>query len=329
MKKLLYYLLKIVLPGFTLFGIMGIIVMAGEFDIAGVAIAAVWSAIGLVLILFLLKNKKKFIKNGSFFVVPDQKPISGEEKEENSITETAKNDSQNEREESAWIDSVGEPGDSAQSNNEPEHKERTEITCPRIKDGSPLAYSYHNVEISNLRFDVAMQAANEDFWELGSKIDGEEILLTWKNKLIGGLTGERGNMIRDWIKNGEPFLIFLEGINSEEHKAYAFLAFYRDKRKKMEFREKSVVKLTNYRSEYKQLEIPCIDNGEELELSEEYNDNTGDDYVSVEYNGEEIGRLPKKISDRYLDEGAAGCFFDRSDYDDEKDIYIPFVEIYW
>ena len=206
---------------------------------------------------------------------------------------------------------------------------KPDIVVPHTKDGAPMQYNYRNQEILDLDFDVAMKAAAEKSWELSAKVDGDRIALYYSDSKIGYLGGTHVDMLQDWIKRNDPYTIYLEGIDSENKTAIAFLIFYRDNRKYMSFREQTTVKLTSYRKQDSQMVIAFLNEGEELDLSEEYNDNTGNEYVAVEESSVEIGRLPKKVADRYFNEGAAACYFDHSDYDDEKDIYIPYVIIYW
>ena len=74
-------------------------------------------------------------------------------------------------------------------------------------------------------------------WELSANIeDGNVTLYSGENR-IGILGGKRVEMMKDWIKNNDPYTIILEGIDSENKKAIAYLAFYRDKRAKMSYRE--------------------------------------------------------------------------------------------
>lgn len=226
-------------------------------------------------------------------------------------------------------DSVTTSAVSSEPVGEKPKEPKPDIVVPHTKDGAPMQYNYRNQEILDLNFDVAMRAANENSWELSAKVDGDRISLYYNDSKIGYLGGTHVDMLQDWIKRNDPYTIYLEGIDSENKTAIAFLIFYRDNRKYMSFREQTTVKLTSYRKQDSQMVIAFLNEGEELELSEEYNDNSGNEYVAVEESSVEIGRLPKKVADRYLNEGAAACYFDHSDYDDEKDIYIPYVVIYW
>lgn len=210
----------------------------------------------------------------------------------------------------------------------PEKEETTQITIPSSKDGIPLAYKYSKQEIAQLDYDVAMTAAHNNSWELSAAIENNEISLYSDGAKIGLLSGNHVDMMKDWIKNEEPYLIYLENINTEQKTAVASLFFYRDKRKSLSYREQTVVKLTRYSDEYAQLTIPFLTPGTELDISEEYDLDKDTEYVSIS-SGFEIGRLPKRISERYFDEGAAACFFDHYEDDPNSLKYIPFVVIYW
>lgn len=211
----------------------------------------------------------------------------------------------------------------------PAKEETSKITVPKSKNGIPLAYHYSHQLISQLDFGVAMEAAENNSWELSAFLESDVVFLYSGVKKIGFISGKLGDMIKDWIQSGEPFLIYLENIDTELKVAYAFLAFYRDKRAKMAYREQTTVKLIGCNTDERQLFISSLRPGDELELSEDCNLETGAEYVSVCIDGVEIGRLPKKICERYLDEGAAACFIERIEDDPDKDTYVPFVTIYW
>lgn len=212
---------------------------------------------------------------------------------------------------------------------EDEKQDKFEISIPKRKNNVPLAYQYQHQDILSLNIESAIKATENNALELSAQIDGNDVLLYSRREKIGILGGNRIDMLKDWIRNNEPYLIYLEGIDTENKKAIVHLAFYRDKREKMSWREHVTIKLTNYKKEDAQMVIPVLENGNELDLNENYSDRSASEYVGVEESYVEIGRLPKKMCERYLEEGAAGCFFDHADYDEEKDVYIPYVTIYW
>lgn len=316
MKKVLMIFLSILSGLFLLFGIMGIAVFISEKDIAALIFFTVWSLLGAFLFAFFLKRAKHNATKIEHCNKPKvQAPVS---KAKNDYSE-AKTSSHNNEIHRQIIDSVQHS----------EQKEKFNIDISKRKNNAPLAYQYNHQEILELNYDFAFTCAQNNMWELSANIEGDNVALYSNGKRIGVLGGKRVEMMKDWIKNNEPYTIILEGIDSENKKAIAYLAFYRDKRAKMSYREQTTVRLTNCKKEDQQMIISSLESGDELYLSEEYNDRTDSEYVAVEESCVEIGRLPKKACERYLDEGAAGCFFDYSDYDEEKDIYVPYVTIYW
>lgn len=309
---------------FLLFGIMGIAVFINEKDIAALIFFTIWSILGAFLFVFFLRSSRikrsRHAKHNDAKIEHHNKPttrsIATETKKDYSKLETSNSNNEIHRQ---IIDSVQHS----------DRKEKFNVDIPKRKNNAPLAYQYNHQEILELNYNFAIECAKNNMWELSANIeDGNVTLYSGENR-IGILGGKRVEMIKDLIKNNDPYTIILEGIDSENKKAIAYLAFYRDKRAKMSYREQTIVKLTNCRKDDQQMIISSLESGDELYLSEEYNDRTDSEYVSVEESYVEIGRLPKKACERYLEEGAAGCFFDHNDYDEEKDVYTPYVTIYW
>ena len=312
MKKVIhYYLLKLLLFCFFVFFIYRLIQYFSWFD-------CIMCVVFLVSLIGLQSRKQEFFGSNS------PAPL-------NTKSDTHTDSKADVVSKPGSITTSTIPADTvpAEPVTEKPKESKPDIVVPHTKDGAPMQYNYRNQEILDLDFDVAMKAAAENSWELSAKVDGDRIALYYSDSKIGYLGGTHVNMLQDWIKRNDPYTIYLEGIDSENKTAIAFLIFYRDNRKYMSFREQTTVKLTSYRKQDSQMVIAFLNEGEELDLSEEYNDNTGNEYVAVEESSVEIGRLPKKVADRYFNEGAAACYFDHSDYDDEKDIYIPYVIIYW
>lgn len=327
MKKVLMIFLSILSGLFLLFGIMGIAVFINEKDIAALIFFTIWSLLGAFLFVFFLRSSRikrsRRAKHNDAKIEHHNKSttrsIATETKKDYSKLETSNINNEIHRQ---IIDSV-------------QHSDRKEkfnvdiVDIPKRKNNAPLAYQYNHQEILELNYNFVIECAQNNMWELSANIeDGNVTLYSGENR-IGILGGKRVEMMKDWIKNNDPYTIILEGIDSENKKAIAYLAFYRDKRAKMSYREQTIVKLTNCRKDDQQMIISSLESGDELYLSEEYNDRTDSEYVAVEESCVEIGRLPKKACERYLDEGAAGCFFDHNDYDEDKDVYTPYVTIYW
>lgn len=290
MKRILWLVLSVV---FAAFAMLGILVFIGSLSDTSLAVfSLIWAILFAVLFLISYSEAEKCKK----------KKAPAKKKAVSSKVEKPKEETV------------------------PEKEETAQITIPNSKDGIPLAYKYSKQEIAQLNYDVAMTAVHNNSWELSAALENNEISLYLDGAKIGILSGTHVDMMKDWIKNEEPYLIYLENINTEQKTAVASLFFYRDKRKSLAYREQTVVKLTRYSDEYAQLTIPFLTPGTELDISEEYDLDT--DYVSIS-SGFEIGRLPKKISERYFEEGAAACFFDHYEEDPNSLKYIPFVSIYW
>ena len=124
----------------------------------------------------------------------------------------------------------------------------------------------------------------------------------------------------DFKKKGLPCHALLLS-NGEE----VNLRFYKDKRFGNEYREQTVCKLTGCKSESKQETISFMDIGDEVDLEEDYDH---DDAVIASYQGDPIGKLPKKVALRFLQEEAYAAYLEKLEQDDEfRD--IPHIRIYW
>lgn len=201
-------------------------------------------------------------------------------------------------------------------------KEEYDVIIPRRKDDATLAYHY-SVHMSESNIDVAWKAAEEKRWYLtASVVDGDIHLFSGEDDI--GILTERANMMKDWLRRGDPYLIVLENVNRETG-CTVILAFYRDKKKQYGYREQSVVALVSYKSEEKQDNQAGMNEGDEVDAEEDYEK---DDCVVINSDFGPIGNLPKKYARRFLDEGAALVVFDHSEEDNDfKD--KPFVRIYW
>lgn len=194
---------------------------------------------------------------------------------------------------------------------------------PKKYQDVPIAYRYYDVKISSQNSEVYQHILNTGNFALNVSLEQKQFILQHQNQYYCKIDSSKiANMLSDWIHNDEPYLIYANSPDT------VYIAFYRDKRKKLSGKECSIIKLTAYSSTSKQDAISFLDPTDELVLCEDY-DSNGNSIVTVEGEGEEIGRLPRKTADKYLEEGAAGCFFHHDEYDDEKEKYIPYVEIYW
>lgn len=325
-KRIIGQILSAFFIVFSIIGILGILVCHDSFS--DVLIGLIWTLLGLIAFYFSWKLVKieKCDKNKKS---SKSAQVLNTEKLVKSIPGTEECLSAFEKQQLEKKQEKLEGDQVEQARKQEVKEEKFELLVPKYKNSAPLAYQYGHQEILDLNYNLAIEAAQNNCWELTAEPEEDSIALYSNHKKIGILGGIRVDMLKDWIRNKDPYTIYLEGINSQDKKAIAYIAFYRDKRTKMSYREQTIVKLTNFRKEDSQMIISYLKNGDELELTEEYNDNADIEYVGVEESYTEIGRLPKKVSNRYSEEGAAGCFFDHADYDDDKDIYIPYVVIYW
>ncbi len=200
-------------------------------------------------------------------------------------------------------------------------KEKYDIVIPSQKNGAPLAYKY-SVDFLLTNRDALEKNVTNNEWMLEPKeIDGKIHLFSNDSDI--GILKQKEDMLFDWIRRNDPYLLCIESVKSDSDTGKAFLVFYRDKRKGNEWREQTVVALTAFKSQYKQELIMFLSEGEELQIEEDF-----DDHVIVSSAGEEIGRLPAKYAKRYLQDGVYAVFFETSEEtDDFKE--KPYVRIYW
>lgn len=194
---------------------------------------------------------------------------------------------------------------------------------PSKVDDIPLAYRRFKTTIISQNASVYETMQKSGDFSLFAEEENGKILLYYHKESYAIVNDEQTEaMIKDWIRNKEPLLIYANSPDT------VYVALYRDKRKKMADKEHEIVKLTAFSSNAKQETISFLEDGEELDIEEDY-DNNGNNIVVVMGQGDEIGRLPKKQASRVINEGFAGCFLDHIETDVEKDKYIPFVDIYW
>lgn len=197
------------------------------------------------------------------------------------------------------------------------------VRIPDKKDGAALAYRY-SVPFVPSDLNATLSAAKAERWYLSAKQVGKEIHLFSEEADLGILT-ERAEMVSDWIRKGDPYLVILERINSETG-CTVMLVFYRDKQKYYANREQTVTALTGFKREDKQETILLLAAGDELEAEEDYEK---EGRVLVSSCGSVIGSLPAKHAARFLADGAALIVFDHGDEDEESLIIKPVVKIYW
>lgn len=207
-------------------------------------------------------------------------------------------------------------------------QQKLDVRVPEMIGGQSLVYYYNKIPFLPSESAEAeinkMKSAND--WELNISISGDEVKVSHNEVCIGVVKG-REDMIKDWMCRDDPLKVWLENFGDSGN--YVFLAFYRDEQKRLESHENTIIKLTRCANKDAQSSMSGIQEGVKLDFDENYDLEAPDDTVFITYYGDAIGALPKKVAEKYLDEGAAAVFLDHIDYDYEKDKDIPYVKIYW
>lgn len=215
------------------------------------------------------------------------------------------------------------------------YRKRLGAFIPEFVSGKPLVYRYNKLSFipsDSAKAEIEKMSPDNDL-ELNASVSENGIAL-YHNDILIGYTEERKEMISDWLRRGDPLKIWLENLGDNGN--YFNIAFYRDEQKRLAFRENSVVKLTRYANSDAQDNMIGILVGVKLDFDDDYDDYDFDYYnddipegtVFITYCGDAIGTLPKRVAEKYLNEGAAGVFLDHMDYDD-KGNDVPYVKIYW
>lgn len=205
-----------------------------------------------------------------------------------------------------------------------------DVSIPRRKDGCPLAYDYSQVSYKITDVDAVKQCIETGKWNVTPVLVGNEVHFIADEKDVGICT-DRDQMVKDWIQNKEPLLIYLDRLavdNDTVQKATVFMAFYRDRRKNQEWREQSVVTLTKYKNDDAQSAMSQLEPGDPVELK----DDVLDDSVGVSGFDGLIGYLPKKYAEKVNENGCFGAFVEKIEEIESETfdlIYKPIVRIYW
>ena len=205
----------------------------------------------------------------------------------------------------------------------PEKPQKPNVYIPNRVGDCLRVYFYQNIKFQP--YEIADSLADEmvksNDWALTPIKSGDRIDLYYHETPFAILS-DRVDMVSDWLKRNDPMVVILQNMGPSGN--FASIAFYRNEEKRLASHESTVVKLVRYANEDAQFNLSGLEPGEKLDLEEDYE---REDSVNVLY-GAEIGALPKKQSQRYIEEGCAGVFLDHIDIDDNlKD--VPYVKIYW
>lgn len=194
-----------------------------------------------------------------------------------------------------------------------------------IIDGCVEIYSYRKVPISVVDREALMNLHDLEIYAAKPVLqaNGEVHIYSADTSSYIGILSNRANMVKDWLKRGDPIRCELTGFT--EGSEHVFLSFYRDEESRLSSCKSVVVKLTAYSAEDKQDGIGILVPGVKLSCAE---DEDLDDKINVlGFCDEPIGRLPQKYADIYKDNGIAGVFFSHSEEDDNFKL-VPYAKIY-
>ena len=206
----------------------------------------------------------------------------------------------------------------------PSQLPQNDYKLPASIDGAPLQYKYV-VSVNVTNEPALLSAAQSGNFELAAHSVGTEMHIFSEDNDIGVIS-DRADMLSDWIRRDDPFRIVLNRFSSEAGLT-VLLAFYKDRRKGQERREQTVTPLVSYKGQSTQETISLfLHNGDELEAEQ---DDEREGIVNVYFDGSFIGKLPAKLSKRFIDNEAYGVFVESADLDDDGEYYVPIVRIYW
>lgn len=191
--------------------------------------------------------------------------------------------------------------------------------APKFKDGCVLTYYYHRVRgVAIDRAAIEQMALDADYAVMLADHDGEIVGMKYGAPVIR--IEEKQEMCRDWIRRGDP--IFCEIANLTSGSERLMLGFYRDEESRLAGKTYTVCKLTSCRSEEKQVNIACLEEGERLYLED---DGSGKFCVTA-FPFYDIGSLPAKYA-KYDKSDFDSVIYDHGE-DNGNDVIIPFVRVY-
>lgn len=198
------------------------------------------------------------------------------------------------------------------------------IRAQRIIDGAPLKYKYEiPLESADEDAIYAAYLAGELEYTIGNINDEDAVILIGDNQV--GIIHERIDMLQDWEDRGDPYRIYPSHSGNGDNRIWLY--FYRDRRKKLDWKEQSVVTLVGYKGEDEQLGLIDAAPGDELDLVDDYDDKLND-IVRVNFDGYSIGRLPKSAAEKFGEYPRADAFIERIDTDNSGN-NKPVIRIFW
>lgn len=213
-----------------------------------------------------------------------------------------------------------------QKNNNPD-QDRPKIFIPEKIDDAPLAYRYSHVPFDPAEgaLEIGKRMVESNSMALDPRESGDAFELLFCGELVGA-THERADMLHDWIKRGDPLLVYLENLDVDDKRnCFVFMAFYRDEQKRYANNECTVCKLTNFSDEDVQMCVGLADDRERLSMHSEFSEEPEGTVFS---DSSAIGVLPSEEKRRYMDGELAAIFLDHTECDD-RGLIVPYVKIFW
>ena len=209
-----------------------------------------------------------------------------------------------------------------QEANHPEEPQQPKVVIPETYEGKQVAYRYPDVKLTPAGVPLARITPTT---RLTLTDDGDQIKAMLDDIYIGSLPQNRlSGMVRDWDKNGDPYISYISSYNDDGSEVEILLVFYADLIGRYLQRNSGakLIKLTG-----KPDEFACPTVGGECEVEYDYEK----EKYYVSYNADMIGWLPasaiKYAEDHGLEPNEMDVIIADVDFDYEKDRDIISVYI--
>lgn len=193
-------------------------------------------------------------------------------------------------------------------------------TTPKFHKGGVRVYYYVRLPVADVNRAAVEEMALDQSFVLDLEVVGEGVVGKHNGAVVCRMT-DKSDMCRDWLRRGDP--VYCELANLREGEERIILSFYRDEETRLEGKPAMLAKLSSCRSEERQCNIDCLDDGEVLWLE---SDSEGRFTVlSMPFN--ELGVLPAKFT-KYDRADIDAVIYDHGDEDPATGKIIPWVRVY-
>lgn len=193
----------------------------------------------------------------------------------------------------------------------------------------PLKYLYDRELIPADGVDIINDVLIDEEKIVDVKADGDRIALVYGGKTVGYVDDpSKAQMVSDFAEKGFPVQAVIRPSGKD-----VTLRFFKDGRVGQEWREQSVFKLTGYKSNSCQEAMEGMEDGDELEVEEETDDDgENSKYIVKNRLDEKIGKLPAAAEKKCEEKDPYGVWLEKIEetHTDGGDwVYVPYVRIYW